>query len=94
MISLCCDVADPTALFVRYDNRPTILPDWPRSTRMGLVMVVETPDGLQAYAILTRNDLRVHTHPLAVGRRLFFLVPRSLICELNPEKLTPDQFED
>jgi hypothetical protein len=65
-----------------FDSSPTLLPEWPESESLAVVMVTVTPVKTFAAVVLSEQSLRevdtVVTLSNAV-RRLFFTVPRSFL---------------
>ncbi len=71
-----------------YDATPTILPEWPESIAMAVVMVTTRTIGFEmvAHVVLAEKALRqaatAVTLPQGISR-LFFTVPRSFLLKAN-----------
>jgi hypothetical protein len=88
----------PEVWLSRFDNLPTILPEWPASDKMALVCVRNTgpgPEDVEAFVIRSPEELTRMSNPDTYGlQRLFFRVLRSKLLE-DPEicpGLTPESF--
>lgn len=73
----------PEAWLLRHDSNPVVVPDWPNSPHMGIVVVYdnrepEMPDPVEpttAYVLLSESALRAVAHlGNDTRRRLFFRV--------------------
>lgn len=74
----------PEGWLSQHDSSPTILPLWPESKRMALVCVMEGADETVAWVVTAQQQLHETLLKQDNLRRLFFLVPRSLLLR-SPE---------
>ena len=80
----------PEAWLSRFDARPSVIPEWPASDKMALVMVVDTsdpqyPNDTEASVLTTPDDLREVLDPQSSAHqaKLFFCVSRALLLRDN-----------
>lgn len=80
----------PEVWLAKYDARPSVIPEWPASEKMALVVVADTsdekfPDDTEAHVLTTPDDLRKVLDPQSCAHqaRLFFSVSRALLLQDN-----------
>lgn len=72
------DTDDVLPWLVRYDSRPTLLPEWP-SDGTGMALVLVRSSG-EALVVLSRDELQIVANPENGGlERLFFYVPKNIL---------------
>lgn len=75
----------PEAWLVKYDRSPKLIPDWPRSEQLAVVVLYENASRgevtYEAYVLLDEASLKAVAafEGDDMRRRLFFTIPRSLL---------------
>lgn len=83
----------PEAWLSQHDSRPRIVPRWPDSSRMAVVLVRSTGKGewdSEAFLVLNPEALAASTHPKYGMMRLFFTVPRRILVEEESLGIDPN----
>jgi hypothetical protein len=72
----------PEAWLARMDESPTILPNWPESKRLAIVMVEKQAKTgyTEAWVVLSEAGLEL-TFTRNFGNRLYFKVPRQSLLK-------------
>ena len=83
----------PEAWLSKFDARPSVVPEWPASDKLALVVVADTsdekyPDDTEAHVLTTPTDLQEVLDPTTCSHqaRLFFSVSRALLLQ---DKICP-----
>ncbi len=72
------DDLSPEQWLVTYDGTPRIVPKWPSSRNLAVVVVYDDPPGTSAAVITSPAELSLAAK-FEDPRRLFFTVPRQLL---------------